>query len=303
MNSLAGLFKWVWGFWFQAVSPIRMLVFERIMVATFLYYMVERFSYAREWLTSYGFHITAETRNWHHNDPFPLLTDNLILPFGILLFGSGIAVILGFHRRPMMWVLFACAVYVQNVDIISSFTLNKLYILSFLLLALTPLPGGLRIRPGQLDQPVSAWPVRTLQATLLIQYFTAATCKMLHGDWLLYPDTLWTHVQGIYCTDAAAWLLRVLPKDSWAVQMYIALVFELVAAFLFMFGRTRMIGFIWGAGFHLMIALTMHQLLYFSLQLMTFYVLFLSDGFLRRAWKPLTVQADVSGEGRQPGAA
>ena len=73
-------------FWFQPIHPVRLAIFQRAFAATFLAYMCERFAYAREWLTSYGFHLTSETKAWYHPHPFPLLPEYLILVFGVLQF-------------------------------------------------------------------------------------------------------------------------------------------------------------------------------------------------------------------------
>lgn len=269
-------------FWFGPSDPARLQVFEKALVLTFAFYMFERFRYAKEWLTAYGLHLTPATKSHQHIDPFPLLPEPWIPVIATVVFAVILAVLLGWHRRIMMALLLVWAIYIQNVDIISSFTLNKIYIASFALLTLAP-PVLTLGRGSNDEQSVqSAWVLRTLQATLIIMYFTAGTCKVLGGDWLTHSDTLWTQVQGLYCTDIAAWMLRTLPKESWAVQMYSALLFELSAPLLFMWRRTRWIGIFWGLGFHVLIAATMHQLIYFSLQLVVFYLLFIPDSMIRR---------------------
>ncbi|MCA9400883.1 MAG: HTTM domain-containing protein [Candidatus Omnitrophica bacterium] len=270
-------FKKFHGFWFGGVLPQRLNLFERVFTFTFLLYMIERFRYAGEWLTDRGFHLTARTKSHFHVDPFPLMPEQWVPVFGVILFGSALSIMFQWQRRVMIWILFFCAVYVQNVDAVSAFTLNKYYIVVFLLLAISPRPQWITDAKKDGGSLQSVWVLRTLQATLLIAYFTAGTCKLMHGDWLHHTDTLWTQVQGIYRTDAAAWMLRALPKWTWAVQMYAALIFELTAPILFAFRKTRPVAFIWGIGFHLLIALTMHQLIYFSIQLMTFYILFLPE--------------------------
>ncbi len=281
-DRLEHLSSRVLDFWFEAIDPIRLRVFEQVFTSTFLIYVLHRFQYAREWLTPYGFHLTPNTAPRHLFDPFPLLPEAALLPFGFLMFGSILAVILGWRRNLFIWVVLGCAVYVQHADFATAFVKNNLYIFGFSLLACS---GGGRCSKvlSGLDRPTqSAWGVRTLQASLLIQYFTAGTCKIIHGDWLTCPDALWTHVQGIYRTDFAAFLLRVLPKDAWSVGMYSALFFELFAVVMFTNRRTRRFGLLFGLGFHLMIMLLMHNLVYFSIQMVCFYVLFLRVSTLRR---------------------
>ncbi len=181
-----------------------------------------------------------------------------------------------------VWIVLGCAAYVQLVDLPSAFTLNKFYIVGFAVIALAPSPRDLVAENGAARRVQSAWPLRTLQATLLIQYFTAGTCKVFHGDWMSNPDVLWTQVQGVYCTDLAAWLLRNCSRSFWSVSMYGSLAFELFAPVLFCVKRLRWVGIVWGAAFQIGIALTMHELIYFSVQLMAFYVLFVDSNLLRR---------------------
>lgn len=263
--------------WYRPIHPGRLRRFEQAFVVSFLFYMTERFRYAAEWLTNEGFHLTAATKSWFHVTPFPLLPAAWVPAFGVILFGSGVAVLFGWQRRLCTCILFFCSVYVQNVDVISAFTLNKFYILVFAVLAAQPRAQEFRTAAGETVLRHSAWALRTLQATLLIQYFTAGTCKTIFGDWLVHTDVLWSHVQGVYRTEMAAWMLRVLPKWAWTLQMLAALVYEFVAPVLFLFRRTRPLAIVWGILFHLMIAATMHQLIYFSLQMMTFYVLFVPE--------------------------
>lgn len=269
--------EWFMDLWYRPVHPGRLRRFEQAFVASFLFYMTERFRYAGEWLTSEGFHLTAATKSWYQITPLPLLPEALVPLFGAILFGSGIAVIAGWHRRLFMGVLLICAVYAQNVDLPSAFTLNKFYILVFAVLAAQPAADIYADAQGRPVLRQSGWALRTLQATLIIQYVGAGICKVAYGDWLVHTDVLWTQVQGVYRTEIAAWMLRVLPKWAWAVQMMAALAFETVGPFLFLFRRTRPFVIVWGILFHLLIAVTMHQLIYFSLQLMIFYLLFVPE--------------------------
>ena len=271
--------------WYRPVHPGRLRRFEQAFVISFLYYMAERFRYAGEWLTAEGFHLTAATKSWYHVTPFPLLTDWMVPVFGGILFGCGLSVIFGWQRRLCTTVLLICAVYAQNVDLVSAFTLNKFYILVFAVLAAQPPADEYEAPDGRRVLRQSGWALRTLQATLIISYFGAGICKVAYGDWLVHSDVLWTHVQGVYRTDIAAWMLRVLPKWSWTAQMLAALAFETVGPFLFFFRRTRPLVIVWGILFHVLIAVTMHQLIYFSLQLMIFYILFIPEDklFLREA--------------------
>jgi hypothetical protein len=93
---------------------------------------------------------------------------------------------------------------------------------------------------------------------------------------------LWGQVQGVFRTDVAAWALREMPRWSWDLQQHLSLAFELLAPLLFCVTRLRPVAFVLGIGFHLVIALMMKDLIFFSLQMWTFYVLFVSAA----AWRP-----------------
>lgn len=278
-------------FWFRPVAAIRLEAFQRLFSVTFFLYMVERARHGGEWLTEAGFHITPKTKGYWHVDPFPLLSEGLLPIFLIVLFGSTACLIVGWRSRWFVWVVLACAVYIQNADIHSAYTLNKLYIVTYAVLAVAPRAHAFS-RGSTAGLLMSAWPLRTLQATIVIQYTMAGWCKVLHGDWVGSGsgDVLWTHVQGVYCTDVAAWMLRVLEKEHWAPMMYSALAFELCAPLLFCIRRLRPLAYFWGLGFHLVIAVTMHQLVFFSVQLLAFYVLFFDPAVLehfRERWHAL----------------
>lgn len=294
--------------WFAPVDPIRLEAFQRCLSVSFLLYMAERFKHVYEWLTERGYHPTEQSKAWFRIDPFPLLPTWAVPIFGLVLFGSTLALIINWKPRWMSWIVLACAVYVQHADPHSAYTLNKLYIVSFAVLAMAPRTRLYYAKRG--GEPVkrqSAWALRTIQMTIIIQYFTAGLCKVSHGDWVYTynnadqtrewfpsPDTLWTHIQGCYCTDIAAWMLRSIDETTdmwlWSCMMYSALLFELAAPVLFGFRKLRPLGYFWGFGFQMVIAITMHQLIFFSLQLVSFYVAFFDVNtlyLLRDKWKPL----------------
>jgi len=273
-------------FWFAAVDPVRLDTFRRVFAATLLIYLGTWFMNAYEWLTDYGFHYTAETERAGLAPPLPTMPHDLVPFFGLLVVASTGALILGWKPRIFTWITLGIVVYVQLVDQVSSFTINKLFVVCFVVLACAPASVKMADGKGGTVRRQSAWPLRVLQATLLIGYATAGFCKIFHGNWLGDPDILWTQVQGSYRTETAAWMLRALPKVSWSFMMYAALLFEVTAPVLFALRRTRGIAFVWGIGFHLLIAVTMNKLILFSLQFATFYLLFLSSAELHalRAW-------------------
>lgn len=260
-------------FWLAPQDALRMRVFECLFTLTFLIWMGRCFLTWEEWLTSAGFHLTAvELRSIGYPEPWPLLAPWQVPVFALAIFGSGALLILNQWRRFALVALFLCAIYAQRVDYMSAFTLNKLYVGIYGLMAFAP--GMYRdAQTGRLMQ--SAALLRALQATLILQYLAAGLAKM-DGDWMKGNDILWGHVQGVYRTEIAAFALRHLPMWAWALQQHLALVFEVVAPLLFCVRKLRPIAFVIGMGMHLMIALMMKDLIFFSAQMWAFYALFVT---------------------------
>jgi len=250
-------------FWYAPVAGARLELFRLAILTTLAYYLGARFTYASEWLTDQGFH-PSSLADRVHAPGVPLLTPGLVLPFALLTFASLALAAVGPLRRPATAVLFACVAYVSLADPISAFTLNRLYLFALFLLLLAPA-----------GRTIPAWPIRVLQLTLLLHYAASGICKAAYGDWLKYQDVLWMQIQGLYMTDAAAWMVRNLPAWSFTAQQHLALGFELLAPILLGVRRLRWLGFLLGIGMHLLVALTMYQLIYFSLQMIAFYVVFL----------------------------
>jgi hypothetical protein len=209
--------------------------------------------------------------------------------FAFLIMATTGMVVANRNRRLALWILLGCAIYAQGGDYVSATSANKLFIGIFALLATGP--GVVRV-PETGREVVSAATVRAIQATLIVQYFAAGVSKCYPGDWLRYGDVLWTQIQGVHRTDLAAWLLRTLPMWAWTAQQYLAVGFELLAPVLFTVRRFRPVALIVGIGFHLVIALTMHNLIFFSAQMWTFYALFVTPEQWRKL--VLTLQAGFS---------
>ena len=259
-------------YWYGEVSSVRLDAFRQALLYTLAFYMLARWMYASEWLTAAGFHPTRAA-DPAHAPGVPLVPEAWLPAFGVLLFGSIALVIFGKLRRAATWVALAMVMYVSMADPISAFTLNRLYIFTLLVLAVAP--AGERI---------PAWPIRMLQLNLLTHYFASGLCKALHGDWLRFDDVLWMQIQGLYMTDIAAWMVRTLPAWAFALQQHAALGFELLAPLLLGVRRLRPLGFLIGIGMHLLAAVTMYKLIYFSLQMIAFYALFLDEAALLR-WR------------------
>jgi len=264
--------------WFGPVNPIRLETFRMLFSVSLLVFMLAWWQHAEEWLTPTGFHPSREALR-SFTLVFPPLPRPLLPWFGVVLFGSITALVVGEKTRLMRWLVFLCITYVTCVDPLSSFTLNRLYIASFALLALSA-EGAYWNVDGTRPRPRSAWALRMLQATFITQVFTAGICKITWGQWLDDPYILWSQAQGHYKTPLAAWMYQHVPVGMWAWMQYSALSFELLCPLLFVVRALRPIGFLWGFAFFMLIALTMHELIYFSFQLLSFFVLFVDDEIL-----------------------
>lgn len=273
--------SWPLDFWFEPVAEARLLLWQRAFALTFIIFVSQWSYYGAEWLTDVGYHTSKAATDNVYPDPFPTLPGPLLVPFLVLMFGSAALVMANWGGRVAKLLVFACAVYIQLVDQISSFTLNKLYIFGFFLIAFAPNPKPDPSNPtgGRLQ---SAWPVRVIQATLLIQYADAGVCKAYHGDWLYKVDILYGHSVGVYRTEIAGWLMNHMPPLFWAASSLFAIGFEVFAPILFLPKRTRLLGILAGSAMHIVIALLMKDLIFFSLQMISFYIVFLSDDLCLR---------------------
>jgi hypothetical protein len=253
-------------------APVRW--FECLFTLTFLLNMGRCLLDWPEWLTSEGFHLDAvESELLRYPAPQPLMSAGWqVLIYAVLIFGSGLTLLTGKKRRLALLLLWGCAVYGQQVDILSAHSLNKFHIAIYTLLLLGP---GIW-RDEATDRFMqSASMLRILQATLILSYLAAGLAKV-DGDWLTSSDVLWSQVQGIYRTELTSWLLLVLPKAAWTIMQHLSLAFELLAPLFFIVARLRFSTMIFGLLFHGMIALLMRDLIYFSLQMACFYALFVT---------------------------
>ena len=288
-------------FWVGPCDPIRLDTFRVAMGFSLLLYMLACWQHAGEWLTAQGFHVSSAAAGAY--SPVAPLLPRLGLPlFGLVLFGSIVALIVGWRLRWSTWTVLGAVTYVTFADPIVAHALNRLFMVSFAVLAVVP-QGGYWSLETRLPRPQSVWPVRILQATIIVQYFTAGWCKAVHGDWLYNPYVLWTQAQGYYRTDFASWLLRVLPIGVWSWMQYGALSFELLSPVLFMSKRFRALGLLWGLTLHIMLALMMDRFAYFSLQMCCFYVVFLGGDTLHRFRSQLLsiLRARATPSGTGPG--
>jgi hypothetical protein len=324
-------------------DAVRLRTFRTWFTLALLCYLIDRSLHPYEWLTIEGFHPSNMARHPAVPRQMPLLPTWAVAPFLVAMYTSVLLLLVRWHTRIMTWIVWCFVVYASNVDIASSFTINKLFTVGYFLLGCAPSPVKVE-ENGQQVELQSVWPIRIFQTTIIFQYFTAGYCKVVHGnwldlsklkvdehgnklltndywrlldsDWLGTGNVLWTQVQGLYCTDLCAWLLRVLPRDAWTWMQHSALAFEIIGSLMFLIpsfwipiGRIfwacrmpnyarsvgikgrfyfspRVIAMLWGFGFQTMIALTMYKLFFFSFQMVTFYLLFFSPSALHiiNAW-------------------
>lgn len=279
---------------FGPSDPVVLDGFTRCFALSLLVYLFDRCRNVTEWLTAVGFHPTNELPTLPA--PFPLLPEPLAVPFAILACGAAAALVLIPRSRALCGLLCLIVVYVSFADLIAAFSLNKVYITTLAILAVRP--RRIRTDAGEIE---SGWVLRMLQLFIVQHYFVAGVCKLLHGDWLVdggvwigdgfapvdrwyagrQHDVLLTHLVGIYRTSFASWLVNHAPLWSLQVFQQGALWFELLAPALFFWRPLRPVGIVWGMGFHIVITLSMYKVGMFNLQMMCFFVLFLSPAMIR----------------------
>ena len=279
-----GLEAWT-GFWHDEIDAAPLAAFRQAFAWTMLIYFWAWSRNAEEWLTASGYH-PPKALDALNAPLLPLLPMPLVYVVGVIFFGSLIAYIFGFARRILAWVILAGAVYALQVDPISAFTMNRLFVICWFVLAIAPEARVVEQRSEsgetELVERQRAWPTRMIQVLVLTMYCTSGLCKSIHGHWWGGEDVLWVQVQGLYMNDFAAWLVRTLPEFAWVVQQELALWFELLAPLLFVIKPLRPVAFVLGLGLHIVVALTMDMLIYFSLQMMCFYLLFIPPQWARR---------------------
>jgi hypothetical protein len=263
----------------------RLVAFRALFAATLLYYVAFRWRHAEEWLTAAGYHPSGAASGGLQQ-AVPLLPEAALPWFGVVYFAAIVALVVGLRPRLAIWPALLGTAYVTAADRLAAFTINKIFIGGLLILALAP-----PIAADAEGRPTirSAWPLRALQFTLIVQLFGAGVCKLRFGDWWAHSDTLWHQVQLSFMTDAAAWMVRELPMSAWAGLQHLALAFELLAPLLFMVRRLRPLGYVLGLGMFAMIAVTMRELIFFALQMCAFFVLFVDEDRLARLRRRIEV--------------
>lgn len=234
----------------------------------------------REWLTPEGFHPSAAATATQ-SPAMPLVSAEVAVVLGLVFFGALAAFLFGYKRRLTAAAVWLGCVYTLLVDPIASFTINRLYVICFGIFVLAPEP--IQAEEGHSPRELQlAWPTTMLTILVLVHYFAAGLCKVFHGSWAAYSDVLWVQIQGVYRTDLAAWMVRTVPQGGFEVLQHTALWFEILAPLLLGIRKLRPVGVVLGLGLHIVVALTMQHLIFFSAQMMAFYVLFVPDSWLDR---------------------
>lgn len=234
----------------------------------------------REWITPEGFHPSV-TATATQSPAMPLVSPAVAVVLGVVFFGALAAFLFGYKRRVTGAVVLLGCIYTLLVDPIASFTINRLNVICFGIFVLAPEPVANDDDNGP-KEVMLAWPATMLAILVLVHYFAAGLCKVFHGSWADYNDVLWVQIQGVYRTEIAAWMVRTVPQGGFLVLQHLALAFELLAPVLLGIRKLRPIGIVIGFGMHIMISLTMQHLVFFSTQMMAFYVLFFPDAWLDR---------------------
>jgi len=261
----------------------RLTPFRICMGLVMVYSFVTLWMNAAEWLTDEGFHLPPAAALPYFAFQFRALPAEFLPVFGVVFFGAMAAFILGWKVQVAAAICLACNIYVYYLDRATVFTINKLFIATLITFLL--------FKPDKKTQTICAFPLRALQATLLIMYFGNAVSKAWYGDWLSEPNAMWSFANGRFRSDLTASLLAILPLWVWTFFQYSALVYEAFAPILFSVRRWRLLGVAGGIGLHLGIALLMHRLQFFGLQCVSFYVLFFDEkdlltvkGYLQRVF-------------------
>lgn len=256
----------------------RLRLFEICFALQFLALTLFLFMAPFDWLGRDGLNIDLRPLGPANWKAWPKLPNWGVVVFGAALFG-GIAMILkgGQWRRLGLILALACSVYILYADRLSTFTVTRLNVVVFAMLATAP------VGPGRLNNPrreitATIW---LLRSVLIALYFTSGIAKAFHGDWLRHSDVVLTHFMGIFRTEFSAWLVREMPAWFWTTQQWMALIFELGAPLLFTLRFLRPAAFILGLGFHAFIAICCESIWALSIHCVAYYALFIPAPWFR----------------------
>lgn len=233
------------------------LTFQRTHLIAFSAFVAWNLPHTGESLTAIAYHLPST--------PVPLLPDTGLTPFTLAQIGG--CLLLAFKKgirigAGVSWLLL---LYATLADRINSFSLNSIYLFTFLVIALT-FSGGVP----------SASSRRILKTMILTLYASSGWHKAVYGDWLTQPHTLASLLKGHHATPVGAYMLESLPFHWISLLQYAVLAFELFAPALFLSRRLCNAAVLFGCLFHVGIAFCMADLGIFSLLMISFYPLFIA---------------------------
>ncbi len=269
--------------WYAPTDRQRLGAFRVTLVLSMFPYFLYNWSHAIEWLTPSGFHPRCELLHpLRCPFPVPLLDQSLLPFFAVIFFGSQLALLFGWKLRVSALVAFLSAYYVTRVDHHAAFSPNHVYVVTLFVFTIAAWQPPIGTSLSGERKLYAAWPERVLQATLLVFYFSCGMVKLIYGDWLDQPHLLRIFADGIYRTSAALVLIQNVSLGWWSAAQYFALAVELALPILFLVRKLRPIAFTLGLIFHLSIGILLSGLMYFSVELIAFYVLFLDASTISR---------------------
>lgn len=248
-------------FWFRLIPRRPYSHFQIVHGLSLGAYLAAWWWHATEWITTAGFHFPDEI--------LPPLSPGMLPFFGMLQFGALALFVIGCAPRTTAAVSWLCLLYVTLVNRPAAYSLNSIYLFTFAIIASFHYAKSSRL--------IQAAPIRLLQLAMVTIYFSAGWHKIVYGDWLSHSDVLALSLNGISRTPFASWALGNLPGSLWSAAQIMVLVFELCSPILFSSRKLRPFAIAFGCVFHLGIALFMRQFIFFSLQMMSFYILFLPE--------------------------
>ena len=296
--------SWVKGFdayWFGLVPAWPLAAFRILFTVALLCYFTDRILYLEEFLgPSPGrlpdLGITDDSPLRFHQ---PLYVEPFNQPMRVavaaVFYLLGVSLVIGFRARWAAGLLAGWVASVTLVDWMGAFAFNRSAVLILAMMATMPLSAvwsldayresrRRRMTPGEPaasplpreESQISAWPVRTLQWFLLLWYVLAGLVK-LKGDWSLFAvnDILWSQLQGWYQNDLCWWAITHVPKPFFGAAELATVYFELFAPLWLLPRRVRPWGVAVGICLHIMVAMLMTKLWVFSVEMLSFYVLFL----------------------------
>ena len=285
-------------YWFGPTVAWPLALFRILFGVTLLGYFTERLSGMDEFLGASAARIPPlgvppESPLVAHQPVYlPPLGPLAQLLVVVVFFVSCAALIVGYRARFAASLLAVWVMGVTFADWMGAFAENRSAPLVLLVLALAPaarvwsvdswrsrrradVPGA---DPSR-EVLISAWSVRTLQWFLLLWYLSSAFLK-LNGGWSLFgsSDVVWSQLQGWYTNDLGWWALHHLPKWFFGAGEVLTIYFEAFAPLWLIPRRVRPFGLFFGFVLHAMLALFMSNLWTLSLEMTSFYALFLPLG-------------------------